>query len=734
MRGFSSWFGVIVVSVLLIAVPLGWWPRDPYGLVKWTMVGVAAVAVAVVWLASSIARGRVDVRRNAVNLPLLLLIAWSALSLLIGPHRYYVMRRLSEIVFLGLIYFILVCTIGEKRRRAFLVVASMIGLSVISILGIAHYAGFFPDASPWGSGLGRRVYATMLNPNFLAAYIISLFPLSLSFFVIGKRRSWTLVALLAVLVSASLCLLFTVSWGGWLGWLVAAVLLLLLAAGRARRHLVRGRLIAVVVLCALLAGTFIYLNRGTVASDYSGMKFRVLYWRASLDMIGERPFIGFGLNGFWPNITGYLTRIIASDYREGVPEVGPAETVYEGVYAHNEYLGIWLEMGIIGLILFVWLMAGFFYQALRNMRADTGALETAINAGALCGVAAMLAQSLFSYPLRLPATTVSCALLMALAGSGASTRAVSFRLHVPVFLRALIALAVIACAVPLFPPLVHPLIGEGLYVEARRASFRGDWGRVDEMCRAALEYPLTEPEIYDLIGDARENLGSPRGAIGALCAKLELKPYDVNAYLKLGKLYERLGREDRAAWYFERAVRLERHDSPEGRVHLASVLAGRSRKEDAIALLEEGMPRYPRNWVLRNSLGIACADRGDWNRAAVEFIAGRECGGGAVPKYNLRVLKQLVQSDGKGAGEFIGPREYDWIRKRIERGRNALRMGDHGRAREEFESLLGAYPDYVPALSNMGIYYMKTRRMEKALELWRRATELDPEHRVDHSL
>ena len=120
MRAFSNWCTVVAVSLLLVAVPLGWWPRDPYGFIKWVMVGVAAVACGAVWLATSLERGGVELRRNALNLPLLLFVAWSSLSLLAGPPWFYVSRRLSEVLFLAVLYFVLTVAIGERRRRAFL--------------------------------------------------------------------------------------------------------------------------------------------------------------------------------------------------------------------------------------------------------------------------------------------------------------------------------------------------------------------------------------------------------------------------------------------------------------------------------------------------------------------------------------------------------------------------------------------------------------------------------------
>ena len=729
----SAWCAVLGISLLFILVPLAWWPKDPYGLIKWVLVGLVATGGAGLCLASSLAEGRLVTRRNLINLPLALFIGWSALSLWTGPPHYYVLRRLSEISFLALLYATLLSVLGEKRARMILIVASLLGLSTISILGIVHYAGCLPLESPWGTGLGRRTYATMLNPNFLADFIISLFPLALSCFIFASRRRAAPLLLIAVLIVSTVCLLFTVSWGGWLGWLVSVILCVSFARTRCRPHAMVGRAAAILAVLLGIGAIFLYVNRDTIASDYSGMKYRMLYWRASLAMIRERPIIGFGANSFQPYIPKYLTAVIASDFAEGFPTDGKTVAVYDGVFAHDEYLAVWLELGVIGFGLFIWLLFRFFSQAVKNLSLNGGPAETAITVGAMGGVAAMLAQSIVSYPFRVPASTVSLALLLALVGSGAGTRAVLINLRaIPGLLRWLCALLLAGGCVMLIPRLVRPLTGERLYVEARYASYAGGWVMVRDRCRAALEYSITEPEIFDLLGEAEEHLGSYREAIRAYTSALELKPYDVHTHMKLGILCDRLGIKDKAVSYLTAALMLERHDSAEGRVRLAGILERQGKRDEALALLRDGLRRHRAAWGLRNALGIAYASRGDREGAAREFLAAQERDGSPVPRYNMYILKRYgVSEKEQFLGMLIGLPQYDWIQGCLGMGRSALKRGNHEAAREEFQKVLDRYPEYAPALSNMGIYYLSTQRVDKAMELWERARGIDPKQRLE---
>ncbi len=693
---FTAWAAVAGAWVLFVLVPLAWWPRDPYGLVKWVLMGWVTFSVFSLRLAAFFAAGGIPFRRNAINLPLATLLAWSCLSLWTGTPRYYVRWRLYELLLLALLYAALVSSASGPARRLSLASAALAGLAAVSILGIAHYAGLFAMESPWGTGLGARVYATMLNPNYLADFIVGLFPMTLALSAWNARRPGARALLVSVAAVSFPCLLFTVSWGGWAGWAVSAALCVRLAAGGRRRAALRPLAGLLALLVAALA-VFLAANRRTVASDFTGMKTRALYWRASWRMIRERPFIGRGLNAFQPYAPYHLTRISAEDFPDGVPD--GAVTVYEGGFAHNELLGTWVETGIVGVALLAWLMAGFFVQAARNLRHDAGPLETALNVGAVCGVSAMLVQGMVSYPFRVPASTASLALLLALVGSGAAAGGLRPSCAAaPKPLRLFLCLLSIAAGAALFPLAAKPLMGEMPYVAARYASYAGEWGRVRALCRRAFARSVTEPEAYDLLAEAEEKCGSPVGAIAAHLKKLGLKPYDVRARTGLGILYGRLGMERESERAFRGAIDLERHDSAQARVRLAESLRRRGDAAGAYRLLQGGARRHAGDWMLRNEIGILLAARGDREGAVSEFAAARAMGGGETAAYNLR----LASAPGATRDGYLDLAGRDWIAERLRRARRAIRAGEMRRARGEFAAVHARYPDFPAAASALG--------------------------------
>jgi O-antigen ligase len=87
--------------------------------------------------------------------------------------------------------------------------------------------------------------------------------------------------------------------------------------------------------------------------------FRLDLWRSSLEMVRDHPLLGIGLDNF-----AYLYQ---HDYlREGAA----AEPNLS--HPHNWLLHVWLELGLLGLVAFGWLVARFGFlsrAALGNAEA-----------------------------------------------------------------------------------------------------------------------------------------------------------------------------------------------------------------------------------------------------------------------------------------------------------------------------------------------------------------------------
>jgi O-antigen ligase len=100
----------------------------------------------------------------------------------------------------------------------------------------------------------------------------------------------------------------------------------------------------------------------------SNTRVRFLFWGVGLEMLRAHPFLGVGGNNYETAFPAAREQFAKS--HSGSPLVGMNEE-FLTVYAHNEYLQILAELGLIGFALFVILSLAFvanFWHALKHRK------------------------------------------------------------------------------------------------------------------------------------------------------------------------------------------------------------------------------------------------------------------------------------------------------------------------------------------------------------------------------
>jgi hypothetical protein len=192
-----------------------------------------------------------------------------------------------------------------------------------------------------------RAYGTLGNANVLGAYLALLIPLAYHELRHAPSTGWRLVAANA-LVTMCLAVVLAVSHSAWLALAVAAVILI---AGRQYPALSFRRqiLFGLAGLAILAAVAPVALSRGTDITQRTGI------WRDSISLIASRPVFGYGPDTFGLVYPGFQS----------------APWVYYTQIdkAHSELLQVAATQGLVGLAIFVWILAAFvlaFWQGRRH--------------------------------------------------------------------------------------------------------------------------------------------------------------------------------------------------------------------------------------------------------------------------------------------------------------------------------------------------------------------------------
>ncbi|HEY6122775.1 MAG TPA: O-antigen ligase family protein, partial [Pyrinomonadaceae bacterium] len=158
-------------------------------------------------------------------------------------------------------------------------------------------------------------------------------------------------------------------------------------------------LIVTIFAAVVLLGGEGALSRfvGTVNTD-DPTTGRAHFWSVTVDIIKAHPFLGTGLGAFGLIYTGY-------DSRNGL---------YRLEQAHNDYLQILSDAGIIGAALALLFLVLLFHRAFirRDSRDD---FRRGVCIGALAGCFAVLVHSFFDFTLHTTSNALLFLVLAALA-------------------------------------------------------------------------------------------------------------------------------------------------------------------------------------------------------------------------------------------------------------------------------------------------------------------------------
>ncbi len=306
-----------------------------------SFVKAAGLLLVISWIASVTTRpnAETDFFRKHAGLALIvvLLLVWVALSQLWAQDSAAVRTALSRFALNAALLVIAFTAIRNEKNLVTVVVAFVAGCAVSALYGILQP----PDPTQLD-----RLAGTLGNPNELAAILVVGAVLSVG--LIGYSRKSPALRVLA-LMSVLVCVagvLMTLSRTGLVAMGVAGL------AGILFGGKWRPQISALVVTVTLLSlGYFAFVAspeaRDRVAHPGSGTG-RVDLWKVGTRMISAHPLNGVGASNFPITSVNFLLEpgaLTRSDFIISSPKV-----------AHNTYLEVFAELGIVGFALFMALL------------------------------------------------------------------------------------------------------------------------------------------------------------------------------------------------------------------------------------------------------------------------------------------------------------------------------------------------------------------------------------------
>ncbi|MEK6881946.1 MAG: O-antigen ligase family protein, partial [Nanoarchaeota archaeon] len=402
------------------------------------------------WVVKSILNREFIFKKTPLDIPIFLFLISQVLSTFFSIDRHtsiwgYYSRSnggLLSIISYTLLFYAFVSNFDKFQALKFLK-SAVFGGFLVSLYAIPEHFGFSPSclllnqtisADCWIQDVQARVFATLGQPNWLAAYLAMLFFPVVYFFLTAENLKSKIFYYLTI-IAYYLAFTFTYSRGGTLGLLGGLGVFLSFWLVQNHRVIASGAkqslkipslkpliiamstiLVINLLLGSALTGGFSLIpgagpNRPVIGTGQikSGTQLetggtesgtiRLIVWEGALNIFKAFPVFGSG------------TETFAYSYYQYRPAKHNLVSEWDFLYnkAHNEYLNYLATTGLVGFLSYLALILGFIlfcirYQISSIKKKVLNTNYLILNTVLLAGYISYLNQNIFSFSVVIIAT------------------------------------------------------------------------------------------------------------------------------------------------------------------------------------------------------------------------------------------------------------------------------------------------------------------------------------------
>ncbi len=392
---------------LLLFGPVAFGAVEPWSIF---LMETGSAALFLLWIGKQVLEGGMKIRWNPLFLPMavfgLLILTQLVFRRTAYPH---------DTISLALLYFsyALLCflagqaLIRASQARTLALIFSVYGAALASfalLQGISSNGKLYWIRQP---RMGGWIYGPYVNHNHYAGLMEMLIPipLVLSLTRLASSRTRAVAAAAAAVMVGTIFL--SGSRGGMLAIVVELIILatLLVKQKRSLRTAIGvGVFLAIVVgLLTWVGGAELSQRIATVGPLHSEISsdVRTNINRDGLKMFLKKPVLGWGLGTFpvvYPEFRTFYTNFFVNE-------------------AHNDYLQLLVEMGLLGFGTMLWFLVTLFTRAIKKIGNWTGEISGAVTLACMLGLCGILVHSAVDFNLQIPANAALFYVLCTVAAS-----------------------------------------------------------------------------------------------------------------------------------------------------------------------------------------------------------------------------------------------------------------------------------------------------------------------------
>jgi O-antigen ligase/Tfp pilus assembly protein PilF len=570
------------------------------------------------------------ISRTFTLIPTVLFTLATALSFLRSTNWHMSFQAVALVGGSFAVYFVVVCFVRDLSTVRKIFLTSFVAAVIVASFGILQKLQFFYLPL---TQYGQRNPGSFLGlTNFAAEFLIIPFAMSIGLLAEAKKgiTKWLCGVGCAVILWY---LVITENRAGWVAlgveFLVGLPLYFYFSPGTASMKSAPARKALIgISLCVLLilgsAGQFTDYGKRLARRAASvfhlsdpTINTRLLTWKTARNVIKDHPLWGVGLANSEIHVPKYADIELERAYLQSNTKIDQL---------HNEYLQILVESGALGFLAFLLLIFSLVRLAIRAFKQVSDSQQRRYVVVLLAGVFGFLANIVFSFALRNPASALYFWLALALLEVASlpisepvrlqSERMQDLRMRHWVFAFSLLAGTWFFGYLTYYSALTAK--AELNYNVATSYLGLKTWRAVVEHSTKAIDLNPRMEKYYYVRAAAYSNLNNFDSAVADLKRCIAMAPYFERAHLNLAFDYYRLGQFEKSRDEFLLAGSLMKSRKPDILNALAPVFIGLKDAPKAVDVGREAVNLEPGNAKYRYDLARLYALTNQFDRAAAE--------------------------------------------------------------------------------------------------------------------
>ena len=379
---------------LLMFGPVAFGSVEPWSIF---VLEAGATLLVLLWLAKQWIDDEIRIKWNPLFLPMAAFAVLIVIQLAAGGTTYR-----HDTVAGALLYcaYAMLCFLSSQtlfrnfqaRRLAF--VFSIYGAALASfalLQGMASNGKLYWMRTP---RMGGQIYGPYVNHNHYAGLMEMLVPIPLVLSVshLASSRQRMLAAATAAVMASTIFL------SGSRGGMLALVIeLLIFAVVLIRQHRGFRTAVSVAAFLLIVISLLTWVGGGELSRRVSSIStetrseitggMRLTIDRDALHMFSKKPVLGWGVRAFpvvYPQFRSFYTNFFVNE-------------------AHNDYLQLLVEMGLLGFGAMLWFLIVVYRRAVIKIKDWTSDVSGAVTLACMLGCSGILVHSTVDFNLQIPA-------------------------------------------------------------------------------------------------------------------------------------------------------------------------------------------------------------------------------------------------------------------------------------------------------------------------------------------